>query len=216
MILGGLERAKTCVIIIYKMFKRICKITFITHGATVYSMDGIVNDTLKYPKLNEFGEEEIKKVCEYLEKRGVAYDKIYTSPNACCTQSAQIIAKLFKQKATITDLNQRNYGDWRGSFYTDLFKEQGAEALSLTPNNGEPIKDFNKRVVKSIGKLIKENKGNRILIVTTPEVIQAAIASALDIRPENQHKILIKTGSLTQISYFEDWASLIYSGYVPQ
>ena len=81
-----------------KMFKRICKITFITHGATVYSLDGIINDTLKYPKLNEFGEEEIEKVCDYLEKRGVAYDKIYTSPNACCTQSAQIIAKLFKQK----------------------------------------------------------------------------------------------------------------------
>ena len=76
------------------MFKRICKITFITHGATVYSLDGIINDTLKYPKLNEFGEEEIEKVCEYLEKRGVSYDKIYTSPNACCTQSAQIIAKL--------------------------------------------------------------------------------------------------------------------------
>ena len=197
------------------MFKRICKITFIAHGATVYSMDGIINDSLKYPKLNEFGEEEIEKVCEYLEKRGVAYDKIYTSPNACCTQSAQIIAKLFKQKAIVSDLNQRNYGDWRGSFYNDLFNEQGSGALSVTPNNGESIKDFNKRVSKSIQKLIKENKGNRIVIVTTPEVIQSAIANALSLSPENQHKILIKTGSLTQISYFEGWSSLIYSGYVP-
>ena len=136
------------------MFKRICKITFIAHGATVYSMDGIINDSLKYPKLNEFGEEEIEKVCEYLEKRGVAYDKIYTSPNACCTQSAQIIAKLFKQKAILSDLNQRNYGDWRGSFYNDLFNEQGSGALSVTPNNGESIKDFNKRVSKSIQKLL--------------------------------------------------------------
>ena len=77
------------------MFKRICKITFIAHGATVYSQEGIINDTLKYPKLNEFGEEEIEKICEYLKKRGVSYDKIYTSPNACCIESAQIIAKLF-------------------------------------------------------------------------------------------------------------------------
>ena len=197
------------------MFKRICKITFIAHGATVYSMDGIVNDTLKYPKLNEFGEEEIEKVCEYLEKRGVAYDKIYTSPNACCTQSAQIIAKLFKQKAITTDLTQRNHGTWHGSFYADLFKENGPAVLTQTPEKGESLSDFNKRVSKSIDKLIKENKGTRIIVVTTPEVIQSAIAKALNINPENQHKTLIKTGSLTQISYFDGWSSLIYSGYVP-
>ena len=197
------------------MFKRICKITFIAHGATVYSLDGIINNTVKYPKLNEFGEDEIAKVCEYLKSRGVAYDKIYTSPNACCTQSAQIIAKLFKQKAIPLDLTQRNFGSWSGSFYADLFKEYGSKALSQTPEAGESIADFNKRVSKAVDKLVKENKGNRIIIVTTPEIIQSAIAKALEIKPENQHKVLVKTGSLTQISYFEGWSSLIYSGYVP-
>ena len=197
------------------MFKRICKITFIAHGATVYSMDGIINDTLKYPKLNEFGEDEIEKVCEYLEKRGVAYDKIYTSPNACCTQSAQIIAKLFKKKAISIDLSSRNHGVWHGGFYVDLFKEQGKVDFVQAPDKGESLIDFNKRVSEVIDKLIKENKGSRIIVVTTPEVIQSAIAQALDILPENQHKTLVKTGSLTQISYFEGWSSLIYSGYIP-
>ncbi len=197
------------------MFKRICKITFITHGATVYTLDGIVNDTLKYPKLNEFGEEEIEKVCEYLTLRGVAYDKIYTSPNACCTQSAQIIAKLFKQKAIPLDLTQRNHGVWHGTFYADLFKEHGTSVLTQTPENGEALLDFNKRIAKIIDKLIKENKGNRIIVVTTPEIVQSAIAYALGVPPENQHKVLIKTGSLTQISYFDGWSSVIYSDYTP-
>ena len=197
------------------MFKRICKITFIAHGATVHSLDGIINNTLKYPKLNDFGEEEIKKVCEYLQNRGVAYDKIYTSPNACCTESAQIIAKLFKQKAIPLSLVQRNYGVWHGSSYTDLFKEHGEKLLTLTPEKGEALADFNKRVAKSINEIIKENKGSRIIIVTTPDVIQSAIARTLGIKPENQHKTLVKTGSLTQISYFEKWSSLIYSGYIP-
>ena len=200
---------------INKMFKRICKITFIVHGATVYSMDGIVNNTLKYPKINDFGEEEMQKVCEYLQNRGVAYDRIYSSPNACCVESAQIIAKLFKQKAISIDLLQRNYGDWHGNFYTDLFKELGPAVLAETPNNGESVADFNKRITKIINNLIKENKGNRIIVVTTPDVVQSAIAGTLGINAKNQHKILIKTGSLTQISYFEGWSSLIYSGYVP-
>lgn len=197
------------------MFKRICKITFITHGETVYTMDGIINTNIKSPKLNDLGIEEIEQVCGYLQKRGVSYDKIYTSPNACCTQSAQIIAKIFNKKATTIDLFTRNYGDWNGSLYTDIFKTLGPESLIQTPENGESIKDFNKRVSKVIDELIKENRGNRIIIVTTPEVIQAALAKTLGLTPKNQHKILIKTGSLTQISYFKGWSSVIYSDYKP-
>ena len=197
------------------MFRRICKITFISHGATVHSLDGIINDTLKYPKLNEFGEEEIQKVCEYLEKRGVPYDKIYTSPNACCSQSAQIIAKLFKQKAIQLGLNPRNHGVWHGTSIMDLYKEHGSGVFTLTPEKGESLADFNKRVSDIIEQLIVDNKGNRIIVVTTPEVIQSAVAKTLGLSPENQHKTLIKTGSLTQISYFKGWSSLIYSNYSP-
>ena len=197
------------------MFKRRCKITFITHGATVYSLEGIINDTLKYPKINEIGEEEIEKVCEYLNNRGVAYDKIYTSPNVCCVESANIIAKMFKQKSKIIDLTQRNHGIWHGTSYVDLFKEYGKKILTETPEKGEALKDFNKRVSSVIEKLVKENIGHRIIVVTTSEVVQSALAKTLGISPQNQHKMLIKTGSLTQISYFEDWSSVIYSNYTP-
>ena len=197
------------------MFRRICKITFITHGATVYTQDGIINDNLKYPKINDFGEEEIEKVCEYLEKRGVAYDKIYSSPNACCIESAQIIAKMFKQKPIEIDLTPRKHGVWQGQSFLDLYKEHGKGILAQTPENGESLKDFNKRVSKSIKALIKENKGSRIIVVTTPEIVQSALGETLGIPLENQHKMLVKTGSLTQISYFEGWSSVIYSDYNP-
>lgn len=197
------------------MFKRICKITFISHGSTVYSMGGIIGNDLKYPKLNDFGEKEIDKVCEYLKDRGVAYDNIYTCPNACCTQSAQIVANLFKQKAKTIDLLPRDFGEWKGFLFNDILKENGPDILAQTPENGESLKDFNKRVSKIIKKLISENKGSRIILVATPEIIQSALAQTLGLSSQNQHKILIKTGSLTQISYFENWSSVIYSDYCP-
>ena len=197
------------------MSKRICKITFITHGATVYTMDGIINDKLNYPKLNEIGEEEIEKVCEYLRHRGVAYDKIYTSPNTCCTQSAHTIAKLFKQKPEVIDLKPRNHGVWQGVSIFELIDKTGASALGQTPEKGESLKDFNERISGVIQELVDKNKGSRIIVVTTPEVIQSAIANVLNLTPENQHKVLVKTGALTQISYFEGWSSLIYSDYAP-
>ena len=198
------------------MFKRKCKITFISHGATVHTMDGIICDTEKYPKINEFGEEEIEKVCEYLENRAVTYDKIYTSSSARCTQSAQIIAKLFKKEITSIDLPARNHGEWSGRSYSDVFDEFGPEAIIQKPEGGESLEDFNKRVSKVIDKLDEENKGNRIIVVTTTDVIQSAIAKTLNLDPVSQFKNLIKTGTLSQISYFEDdWSSIIYSDYMP-
>ncbi len=198
------------------MFKRKCKITFITHGATVHTMDGILSDSGKFPKLNDVGEEEIEKVCEYLSNRGVHYDKIYTSPSARCIQSAQIVAKLFKKRTTTIDLPQRNLGEWTGQSFIDIYDKYGSDAIMQTPKGGESINDFNKRVQGIIDKLVEENQGNRIIVVTTPDVVQAAIALTLNLTQENQYKSLIKTGSLTQISYFvDDWSSIIYSDYVP-
>jgi broad specificity phosphatase PhoE len=198
------------------MFKRKCKITFITHGATVHTMDGIISDSEKFPKINDVGEDEIDKVCEYLNKRAVHYDKIYSSSSTKCTQSAQIVAKLFKKRITIIDLPSRKYGEWNGLSFSDIYKEHGAEVAAKTPKGGENLKVFNKRVSKVIENLIEENRGNRIIVVTTPDVVQAAIALTLELTPEKQFRNLIKTGSLTQISYFEgDWSSLIYSDYLP-
>ena len=197
------------------MFKRKCKITYITNGATVYSQSGIINDKLNFPKLNDCGEEEIEKVCEYLKARGVAYDTIYSSPNASCLQSAQIIASLFKQKPVTIDLPPRNHGEWDGMSFAELFKSNGPDLLAETPEGGETLKDFNKRVADCTKNLITQNKGNRIIIVTTPEIVQSAVAKALGIPEKKQYNLLIKTGSLTQISYFEGWSSLIYCDYKP-
>jgi len=198
------------------MFKRKCKITFITHGATVHTMDGIINDSEKYPKLNDFGEEEIEKVCEYLNLRAVNYDKIYTSAATRCTQSAQIIAKLFKKKITTIDLKGRNHGEWNGLSINDLYEKYGVKLFEQNPEGGESLKDFNSRVAETIKHLVEENRGNRIIVVTTQDVVQSAVAQTLKLTPKNQFKVLIKTGSLTQISYFEgDWSSIIYTDYMP-
>ena len=198
------------------MFKRKCKITFITHGATVHSMDGIISDSDRFPKINDIGEEEIEKVCEYLTNRAVNYDKIYTSSPTRCNQTAQIVAKLFKKKTTAINLPPRKLGEWNGQSVNDIYKQYGIDAIIKTPKNGESLKKFNARVAMIINELVEENLGNRIIVVTTPDVVQAAVALTLNLEPESQFKMLIKTGSLTQISYFEDnWSSIIYSDYVP-
>ena len=76
-------------------FDRKCKITFICHGSTIFSEEGRFSDMENHPPLNENGVEEIEKMCEYLKKRQVKNDKIYSSSASRCIQSAKYIKKIF-------------------------------------------------------------------------------------------------------------------------
>src|SRR5574344_103207 len=166
------------------MFKRKCKITYIAHGATVYSEDFRLCHDEKYPPLEESGQEEIRKMCEYIKCRGVKSDKIYSSPATRCIQSARMIAKVFKQEFEILpELSSRNWGKWSGltcdkivEKYDLHYDESLPSILALTPDGGESIIDFNTRGKKVISNLVEQNEGCRLTIVTGPNVIQSVVS----------------------------------------
>lgn len=200
------------------MDMRKCKITFIAHGATIHSEEFRFYDTENYPPLSDLGTRETEKICEYLKKRGIKNDCIYSSPSLRCIQTAEHIAKLFKSNFTVlTDLHARKYGEWNGmTFNKILEKFNSVKELALyKPKDGESLDELNKRIKTIISELVENNQGKRIIVVTTPEIIRSAIALTLDMPTDAQTNILIKTGSASQISYFPEWSSLIYSGYVP-
>jgi broad specificity phosphatase PhoE len=204
-------------------FKRKCKITFVCHGATIYSEEGRFSDAENYPPLSEFGEEEMESVAKYLKARGVKNDVIYSSPSVRTTQSAQMVAKIFKKDyVVVDDLKTRACGTWNGLTFSQILERypDGVAKILTQPDKttdagAESSVEFIRRVGEVIDRLVEENIGNRIIVVTHPEVIQAAICAALEIPADKLPKIFIRTGSVTQISYFENWSSLVYSDYVP-
>ena len=204
-------------------FHRKCKITFVCHGATIYSEEGRFSDAENYPPLSELGVEEIEALTKYFKARGVKNDVIYTSPSIRTVQSAMMIAKLFKQEYEVIDeLKTRACGKWNGLTYTQIMEKypDGFTKILTEPDKttvaeAESSVEFISRVKKVIYELVAKNIGNRIIIVTHPEVIQAAICAALEIPADKLPKIFIRTGSATQISYFDEWSSLVYSDYVP-
>lgn len=204
-------------------FNRKCKITFICHGATIYSEEGRFSDAENYPPLSELGVEEMENMTKYLRARAVKNDVIYTSPSIRTVQSAMMVAKLFKRDYVIVDeLKTRECASWNGLTFSqvmDKFPDALNEILihpdKTTPAGGESSVAFIARIKKVIDKIVAKNEGNRVIIVTHPEVIQAAICAALDIPADKLPKIFIRTGSATQISYYESWCSLVYSDYVP-
>lgn len=201
------------------MLKRKCKITFISHGETIHTQEQRISDSENYPPLTENGEEEIRRVCEIIKRRGVKSDKIYTSPAIRCIQSTEIIAKVFKQDFEVLDnLHIRKCGTLNGKTFktvAKIYSDNFPTIANIDVEGCELLVDFNKRVYNVITNLVKESANMRLAIVTYPMVIQSIVAQILKVPPEDQFKILIKTGSLTQISFFEDWASLIFSDYRP-
>lgn len=164
----------------------------------------------------------MQNLTKYLKARGVKNDAIYTSPSIRTVQSAMMIAKLFKKEYEIIDeLKTRDCGSWNGLTFGQIM-DKCPEGLDRILKYPEEKLWLEQRVLLNLLLVLKshrfsccKNIGNRIIIVTHPEVIQAAICGALDIPADKLPKIFIRTGSATQISYYENWASLVYSDYVP-
>lgn len=203
-------------------FDRKCKITFICNGATILSEDDRFTDSETYPPLSDAGVDEIEKFVNF-KKRGIKNDKIYTSPATRSVQSAAMITKLFKQDFEIVeDLHPRKCGKFNNMTFEQVHEEY-PEALEklincpeeAVPEDAESVTAFINRVNGTLNKIIDENQGSRIIIVTHKDIIKAAIISALKIPHSSLHRIYIKSGSATQISYFEKWASLVYCDYTP-
>ena len=59
------------------LFKRKCQITFIAHGATIYTEENRICDKESHPPLNEVGQNEADKIARWIVKRSPNIDKIY-------------------------------------------------------------------------------------------------------------------------------------------
>ncbi len=204
-------------------FKRKCKITFIRHGATINTEENRLFDDESYPALNALGRFEMDRISKWVKNKGLKIDKIYTSSALRTVQSAEILSKICSHDfEIIPQLRSRIAGVWSGMTFDDIeqkyphmLEEYHKNPEHYWPEGGETTVELNKRVAETLNNIVEQNLGKRIIIVTHGDVIQSAVANALSIPPCNQFKVYIPTGSATQISYFEGFASLVYSAYIP-
>ncbi len=204
------------------MIKRRCKITYIRHGATIYTEADRLCDKADYPPINETGKREMESISQWIKKRGLMIDKILCSPETRVTQSARILSKISKQEFEIVpDLTAKLSGTWSGLSFEQIEQKYPKELEAYHNDrenfvmpNGESIAQYNERINKCIERIVEGNSSSRIVVITHGDVIQSAIAKVLHVPANYQTRIIIPTGSATQISYYKDWSVLVYSGIV--
>ena len=205
------------------MFNRICKIIFIRHGATIYTDQNRLYDIDDDPPINEKGKKEMEKITSWLKASNSNIDMIYTSSPLRSIQSARILSKSFRQDFEILDnLYERRAGIWGGltfkqieEKYPDMFEQYHKNPCDFLQEGGETTINVNNRVKETLDLVVKDNFQKRVIIIAPSGVIQSAISLAIGIPPKYQARIYIPTGSATQINYYKEWSSLVYSAYIP-
>ncbi len=205
------------------LFKRKCKITFIAHGATIYTEENRICDKETHPPLNEIGQEEAERIAQWIVRRSPQVDNIYTGAALSCVQTAQYISKAYQKDFEILpELRNQEFGIWKGlsydeveERYPEMLKKYHELTSSYAPEGGETLLEFDERVENTMNDIIEKNLTKRIIVVTHSNFIRAAIRNALEIPVENQNRVFIPTGSATQVKYYKGWNILMYSGHLP-
>ena len=139
--------------------------------------------------------------------------KLITSPLVRCSEFAKHWASKTDIPIEINrDFQECDFGDWDGQSF-DLIKEKYSaelsrfliEPASFTPNGGEALADFQKRIRTGINELLSKNGGEKVLLITHAGVIRCLISWCLKIDSLSSvsfQNIAIDYGSITHISIY--------------
>ncbi|MGG2397373.1 alpha-ribazole phosphatase family protein [Pseudomonas sp. SH1-B] len=115
-----------------------------------------------------------------------SWDRLITSPLQRCARFAEELAAARNLSVHYeADLQELHFGDWEGRSAADLMRTD-AEALgqfwadpyAFTPPNGEPLLQFEARVLDSLQRLAREYADQRLLLVTHGGVMRLLLARA--------------------------------------
>lgn len=155
-----------------KSLKKITKIIFVRHGESEKNVLGIEsNDLEKYP-LTEKGREMAKEIAKKLKDEKI--DRIISSPVLRARETAEIISKKLDVKnETDEAITEYDFGQWNGMSFEKIldnfqkWKEEGKSEFSeKIGETGESRNEVVKRVKKFANKIIKENPGKTILVIS--------------------------------------------------
>ena len=146
-------------------------------------------------------EEEAAKVMQVLPK---SFDKIYCSPAIRCHR----LALKFEHEVTIeNDLIEMNFGDWERCKWNDINAQEldrwMKDFVTICPPNGENLNMLYYRVSQFL-EALRNQKFNKVLIVTHAGVLRCIWAYLLAIPLQNIFKINVALGEVLKIQINEN------------
>lgn len=135
---------------------------------------------------------------------------IISSPLQRCLQLSARLSYRLQTDPRIIDLN---YGAWEmkswSEIATDDFQRWATDFVSFAPPQGESYQMLANRCEDFWHDLIQRD-AERAIIITHSGVIRCLIAKILEIPLHKVMSLNLDCGSVTQVTYTHDWASVDY------
>ncbi|MGF7185780.1 alpha-ribazole phosphatase [Desulfitispora alkaliphila] len=137
--------------------------------------------------LSDVGREQTQLVAKRLKEQGV--DIVYSSDLVRAHDTAkQIGLETGAEVIVNSDLRELNFGEWEGKTFTEIQNEYGdlverwyRDPVNLLIPGGEKFTDLRQRSSDFVGKILEDNKGKRIAVVSHGGTIRTIICGLLDI-----------------------------------
>ena len=162
-------------------------------------------------EMTDVGIMQMEHLAERL--RLVNVSAIYSSDLKRSSKGARIIARYHDAPLhTFPELREMHFGEWEGLTLTEI-RERFPEELEKrktdlvnyqNPGEGESIESLSERVMKCFKDILKDQKGNDIVVVGHGAVNRVILCHALDLDLSRMFKIHQDYGCLNIIDYFPD------------
>ncbi len=189
-------------------------IYIVRHGETDSNICGACLGHTDVP-LNETGRRQVQDLAKRLAD--VEFDAVYSSP----LQRAVDTAAAVKKRAPMTmsyGLIERDYGDWEGmSFaqieakYPEEYRKWRENWIDFVLPDGESAANHQERVNEITDKIISENEGKKILIVTHLGTARHIISHMLGLTAEQSWRFTLDNAG-TAVLISDDGGRWILKG----
>ena len=147
-------------------------IYLVRHGTTDWVDTRLLHGITDIP-LNERGKQQAEAAANAL--RGIKFNRLYTSPLSRCVQTAEYVSRVVGiEPIKLDGLKELDFGwlegrqgrDYRSGKYgkvtekSDRFARRIIRAIT-----GEPLKQFQKRILAAWQQVLDENPGGNVAVV---------------------------------------------------
>lgn len=182
------------------------KLILIRHGETETNVQGKIHKYSDSEQLTTNGIAQIEKTSEALKKDNPT--AVYCSKENRAIESAKIISKKLNIPLFETDgLEERNWGDYARLSFQEIKQKAGMDNMSFEerytfrPPNGESWKETEERLLKTLNKILAENEGKNIILVTHGGSIRIYMPTLLGVNKEESYKYDPDSASISIFDY---------------
>lgn len=166
------------------------------------------------PSLSDHGTWQARAVAEALSWHEI--DSIISSPSARTLGTAEEIARRSNAGVVVNEeFRECGFGDWDGLTFAEV-QERDPRALNswlaspaVAPPGGESFNAVGERVMRAFNKVLNENQGKKVAIVSHVSPIKQIVRHLLDAPSHALHRMDVHPCSISVVASWPDGLSIV-------